>query len=301
MCPKVSPRTRSTAPGGLVPNAFGRYAPHSRATREASVSELEIVQVPQLKDNYAYVLHCPVEGVAAVVDCSEPPAVLEVIQGLGARLVALWATHHHWDHIGGHEELLERDSGLQVLGSAYDLENGRVPGQTRGLQDGEEARIGRHSARALHVPAHTLGHVAYYFEDAKALFCGDTLFGAGCGRLFEGTPEMMHRALNEVLGKLPGDTRVFCGHEYTESNLRFALHVDGENPAVRARMEQTQRARAQGESTVPSRVDLERETNPFMRVGEPAIQDAARRHGVEEVDDPAQVLGAIRAMKNAFS
>ena len=264
------------------------------------MNELEIVQVPQLKDNYAYVLHCRDEGVACVVDCSEPEAVLQIVSDLGARLIALWATHHHWDHIGGHVELLASQPDLQVLGSRYDLENSRVPGQTRGLQDGERVHIGAHSAVALHVPAHTLGHVAYYFEEAKALFCGDTLFGAGCGRLFEGTPELMHRALNEVLGRLPGDTRVFCGHEYTESNLRFALDVDGENQAVIDRMKAVQAARAEGLSTVPSRMDLELETNPFMRLGEPSIREAARRHGVEDEDNPAEILGAIRALKNAF-
>jgi len=265
------------------------------------VGELEIVQVPQLKDNYAYVLHCRDEGVACVVDCSEPPAVLAVIRDLGAKLVALWATHHHWDHIGGHEELLAEDAKLEVYGSSYDMENGRVPGQTRGLVDGESVQIGRHTARALDVPAHTLGHVAYYFEGAKAVFCGDTLFGAGCGRLFEGTPELMHRALNEVLGVLPGDTRVFCGHEYTESNLRFALHVDGDNPAVVERYDSVREARARGESTVPSTMALELQTNPFMRIGEVPLQEAARAHGVADLKDAAQVLGAIRALKDGFS
>ena len=265
------------------------------------MTELEIVQVPQLKDNYAYVLHCRDQGVASVVDCSEPEVVLRVVSDLGARLIALWATHHHWDHIGGHAELVARDPELEVIGSSYDLANARVPGQTRGVKDGERVALGAHSATALHVPAHTLGHVAYYFEEAKAVFCGDTLFGAGCGRLFEGTPALMHRALNEVLGTLPGDTRVFCGHEYTESNLRFALHVDGDNRAVVDRMKTVQAARAKGLSTVPSRMDLELATNPFMRVGEVSIREAARRHGIEDVDNPAEVLGAIRALKDTFS
>jgi hydroxyacylglutathione hydrolase len=268
---------------------------------EETLAELEIVQIPQLKDNYAYVLHCREEGVACVVDCSEPEAVLSVVSDLGARLVALWATHHHWDHIGGHEELVAGSPDLEVVGSIYDLENARVPGQTRGLEDGERVTLGVHSARALHVPAHTLGHVAYYFEEAKAVFCGDTLFGAGCGRLFEGTPAQMNRALNEILGALPGDTRVFCGHEYTESNLRFALHVDGDNLATRERAESVRRARAAGQPTVPSRMDLELATNPFMRVGEPAIQEVARAHGVEDLDSPAEVLGALRVLKNGFS
>lgn len=265
------------------------------------MAELEIVQVPQLKDNYAYVLHCRDEGVACVVDCSEPAAVLDVVRRLDARLVALWATHHHWDHIGGHQELLSAIPDLEVIGSSYDLENARVPGQTRGVSHGDRVGLGVHGARALHVPAHTLGHVAYYFEDAKAVFCGDTLFGAGCGRLFEGTPAQMHRALNEILGTLPGDTRVFCGHEYTEANLRFALHVDGGNPAVQERWETVRVARRAGASTVPSSMEEELATNPFMRVGEPAIQEVARAHGVVDLDDEAEVLGAIRALKNSFS
>jgi hydroxyacylglutathione hydrolase len=298
----LSARGRGAAHRWLVRGAFERYAEVSSETDlGGDVAELEIVQVPQLKDNYAYVLHCRDEGVACVVDCSEPEAVLAVVSDLDARLVALWATHHHWDHIGGHKELLAAYPDLEVIGSSYDLENARVPGQTLGLGHGELITLGAHEARALHVPAHTLGHVAYYFEDAKAVFCGDTLFGAGCGRLFEGTPDQMNRALNEILGTLPGDTRVFCGHEYTESNLRFALHVDGDNSAVRERMEGVQRARSAGESTVPSRMDLELATNPFMRVGEPAIQEAARAHGVDNVHNPGEVLGAIRALKNSFS
>jgi hydroxyacylglutathione hydrolase len=264
------------------------------------LSELEIVQVPQLKDNYAYVLHCREESVAAVVDCSEPPAVLSVIQGLGARLVALWATHHHWDHIGGHEALLRDHPDLEVLGSAYDMENGRVPGQTRGLAHGDEVSLGSHRAQCLHIPAHTLGHIAYHFEGARAVFSGDTLFGAGCGRLFEGTPGQMYRALVEVLGALPSETRVFCGHEYTESNLRFALHVDGDNPQVSARMDRVREARARGESTVPSILSEEWETNPFMRADHSALQQAASAHGVEDTNDPVAVLGALREMKNRF-
>jgi hydroxyacylglutathione hydrolase len=264
------------------------------------MSELKIVQVPQLKDNYAYVLHCQEEGVAAVVDCSEPPAVLRVIEDLGARLVALWATHHHWDHIGGHEALLRDHPDLEVLGSTYDMENGRVPGQTRGIAHGEEVSLGSQRAQGLHIPAHTMGHIAYHFEAAGAVFSGDTLFSAGCGRLFEGTPQLMHRALMEILGALPPETQVFCGHEYTESNLRFALHVDGDNPDVSERMDRVRAARARGESTVPSRLSEEWATNPFMRADQPALQEAVRAMGVQDTDDPVAVLGALREMKNRF-
>jgi len=264
------------------------------------VADLEIVTVPQRSDNYAYVLHCREEGVACVIDCSEPPAVLEAVRELDARLVALWATHHHYDHVGGHEELLALVPNLEVLGSTYDHDNGRIPGQTRGVAHGEAVTIGAHRGCGLHIPGHTLGHIAYYFEDMGVVFTGDTLFGAGCGRLFEGTPAMMSRALREVLGGLPGETRVFCGHEYTESNLRFALHVDGDNPAVVDRADKVRAARQRGEPTVPFTIAAEWETNPFMRGHEQALQDIAATHGVDDVDDPSAVLGALRSLKDRF-
>jgi hydroxyacylglutathione hydrolase len=177
-----------------------------------------------------------------------------------------------------------------VLGHVLDAD--RLPGFTRGLEEGDVVRVGRESARILHIPAHTRGHIAYVFDEAKAVFCGDTLFAAGCGRLFEGTPEMMFTALHEKLGSLPDDVRVFCGHEYTESNLRFAAHVEPSNRAVAEKLERVRAIRSRCEAdwhdagpdemTVPSTLADERATNPFLRA-----RDAAE-------------LGRLRAEKDGF-
>ena len=204
-------------------------------------------------------------------------------------LPGLVNTHHHFDHSMANPKLAERYSA-PVFGHASD--DGRLPGLTDGLEEGDTVSIGNQSARVLFIPAHTKGHIAYVFDDARAIFCGDTLFAAGCGRLFEGTPEMMYTALVEKLGALPDDYRVFCGHEYTESNLAFAAHVDPDNSAVlekRKRVQQIRKGAAAdwhdatpAEMTIPTTIGEERATNPFMRA-----KDAAE-------------LGRIRAEKDSF-
>ena len=166
----------------------------------------------------------------------------------------------------------------------------RLAGFTNGLEEGDTIRVGRESARILFIPAHTRGHIAYVFDAAKAVFCGDTLFAAGCGRLFEGTPAMMYTALVEKLGRLPGDTRVFCGHEYTASNLRFAAHVEPDNAAVTAALARAARARAgaapdwhdatPAEMTVPSTIADEHATNPFLRAG--SVEELGRRRALKD-------------------
>jgi hydroxyacylglutathione hydrolase len=175
-----------------------------------------------------------------------------------------------------------------VFGHRSDKE--RLAGFTNGLEEGDTITVGRESARILFIPAHTRGHIAYVFDAAKAVFCGDTLFSAGCGRLFEGTPEMMYRALVEKLGALPGDTRVFCGHEYTTGNLRFAAHVEPDNTAVRAAALRVAQARANAakdwhdatpaEMTVPTTIADEHATNPFLRAG--SIEELGRRRALKD-------------------
>ena len=250
---------------------------------------LRIERIPTLGDNYTYLLTCEESGESAVVDAPEEGPVVERIEKLGAKLTKVLSTHHHWDHSAANPELAKRYE-VPVFGHSSD--DGRLPGLTDGLDEGDTISVGRQTARILFIPAHTRGHIAYVFDDAEAVFCGDTLFAAGCGRLFEGTPEMMFTALHEKLGTLPDSTRVFCGHEYTESNLRFAAHLEPENEAVKAKLERVQALRAgpaadwhdatPEEMSIPSTLAEERATNPFLRA-----TDAAD-------------LGRIRELKDSF-
>ena len=250
---------------------------------------LRIERIPTLGDNYTYLIVCEDTGEAGVVDAPEEQPVYDRVDSVGANVVKVLSTHHHFDHSMANPKLAERYSA-PVFGHASD--DGRLPGLTDGLEEGDTVSIGNQTARILFIPAHTKGHIAYVFDDAKAIFCGDTLFAAGCGRLFEGTPEMMYTALVEKLGALPDDYRVFCGHEYTESNLAFAAHVDPDNSAVLEKRKRVQEIRkgaaadwhdaTPAEMTIPTTIGEERATNPFMRA-----KDAAE-------------LGRIRAEKDSF-
>lgn len=247
---------------------------------------LRIERIPTLRDNYTYLLICDETGEAAVVDAPEEGPVVARAEGLGARVTKILSTHHHPDHAAANPALARR-WGAPVYGHASDRD--RLAGFTNGLEEGDAVPVGRHAARILFIPAHTRGHIAYVFDDAKAVFCGDTLFAAGCGRLFEGTPEMMFAAMRK-LGALPDDTRVFCGHEYTESNLRFAAHVEPENHAVAAKLERVRAVRSQraedwhaavpAEMTVPSTMGEERETNPFLRAA--SAEELGRRRAAKD-------------------
>jgi hydroxyacylglutathione hydrolase len=238
---------------------------------------LRIERIPTLGDNYTYLLVCEATGEAAVVDAPEADRVLRRVEAIGCRVAKVLSTHHHLDHSAANPELAKR-FGAPVFAHASDA--ARVPGFTDGLEEGDSVSVGREVARVLFIPAHTRGHIAYVFDAAGAVFCGDTLFAAGCGRLFEGTPEMMWSALHEKLGRLPDATRVYCGHEYTESNLRFAAHVEPANAEVAAKLERVRRIRAHAapdwhaaapdEMTIPSTMGEERATNPFLRAGSAA-------------------------------
>jgi len=259
------------------------------------LGRVEVTIVPCLKDNYAYLLRAPGSTHAVVVDASEAEPVLAALDKLGLPLGAILATHHHPDHVLGNEELVRRYPGIDVFGSAHD--RGRIPEQTKFVADEEVINVCGFTFRCLLVPGHTLGAVAYYGHGA--VFTGDTLFAAGCGRLFEGTPQMMHESLNVKLASLPGDTRVYCGHEYTASNLRFAAHVEPSNTAVQTKANKVAELRARGEPTVPSTLAEERATNPFMRVhSSEIIASVAARLGQHPT--PEAVLGAVRAAKDKF-
>jgi hydroxyacylglutathione hydrolase len=250
---------------------------------------LRIERIPTLQDNYSYLVVCEASGEAAVVDAPEAEPVLRRVDELGCRVTKVLSTHHHFDHSAANPELAKRFDA-PVFGHVSDAE--RIPGFSDGLEEGDSIEVGRESARILFIPAHTRGHIAYVFDAAKAVFCGDTLFAAGCGRLFEGTPEMMYEALCEKLAALPDDMRVFCGHEYTASNLAFAAHVEPDNAAVREKQERVAKIRARAaadwhdataaEMTIPSTIGEERATNPFMRAAS------------------AAELGRRRAQKDSF-
>lgn len=255
---------------------------------------MRVVPVACLKDNYAYLVIGD-DGGAAVVDASDASAVLDAIRREGVRPRAIWSTHHHWDHVGGNEELAAA-LGLEVVGHSSD--RGRLPGLTRGVETGDEVGVGDLVARCIHIPGHTLGAVAYYIEreTERVVFTGDTLFCAGCGRMFEGTPAQMHASL-ERLRALPADTRVYCGHEYTENNLRFAADVEPGNSDVTRARDRAAKLRAAGQPTVGTTLDEEGRTNPFLRVRSREIR---RRLGVADDADEVTAFAAIRAAKDVF-
>lgn len=257
---------------------------------------MRITPIPCLQDNYAYLVVCERTNRAGVVDPSEAEPVLSAVQQAGVELVAILNTHHHWDHIGGNKGLLQRYPGLEVYGHASD--KGRIDGQTQFLQHGDTFRLGELEVRALHNPGHTSGAISYVIEDA--VFTGDTMFAAGCGRLFEGTPQNMYESLCKTIGGLPEQTRVFFGHEYTEANLRFAAHVEPDNRDVQARLEAVRKRRQAGEFTTPSTLAEEWRTNPFMRVDSATIQAAVKKADPRNDLSPVNVLGTVRELKNRF-
>lgn len=266
---------------------------------------MRIRQIPILRDNYAYLIVDDVAGVMAVVDPAEPGAICAALAEESARLTHILCTHHHWDHSGGNVEMKRRFPEALIVGGARDAH--RIPEIGLEVTDGQSVTIGGLTAEVREVPCHTSGHVAYLFgpppelsssagraRQGPALFCGDTLFVAGCGRFFEGGGAQMHRALNGVFGALPDDTRVYCGHEYTVANLRFAASVEPDNPAITAKASWARAQRAAGRSTVPSTIGEEKTYNPFMRVSEAPVQAAMG------TTDPVSTMSALRAAKNAF-
>ncbi len=253
--------------------------------------------IPCLADNYAYLIHDAATGQTALIDVPEAPPILARLAEKGWTLGQIFITHHHSDHIDGVAEIVAA-TGAQVLGGADDAH--RLPPLTRALREGDTVTVGAHKGRVLDVPGHTVGHIAFVFDGAgeggeTLAFTADSLMAAGCGRLFEGTPAQMWDSLQK-LNALPDDTWVCSGHEYTTSNLAFAAHVDGANPALLARIEKVKKARAEGRATVPSRLSGERATNPFLRAGEAALKAAA---GNPDAPD-GETFAALRAMKDNF-
>ena len=253
---------------------------------------LTIHLVPCLSDNYAYLVHEPETNSVAVVDPSEAAPVFAALDRHKLKLTHILNTHHHFDHTGGNLELKER-TGARVVGPRADRE--RIPGIDEEVGEGDTRALGKAKAKIFDIPAHTKGHIAFWFEADKAVFTGDTMFAMGCGRLFEGTPAQMWSSLSK-LAALPPDTRVYCGHEYTLSNGRFAVTLEPNNQALKKRMTEVERLRAEGKSTIPSTIGLERETNPFLR---PTSGELRRALGLDTAD-LVEVFAETRRRKDVF-
>ncbi len=252
----------------------------------------EIIAIPAFSDNYIWAIVGP--GSAAVVDPGDAGPVLRFLEARGLRLSAILITHHHGDHVGG-VEALRTQADVPVFGPAGES----IPALTHRLREGDRVDLSAVGARfeVLEVPGHTRGHIAYV--GGGALFCGDTLFACGCGRLFEGDPPQMAASLAK-LAALPGGTRVYCAHEYTLSNIRFALAVEPGNQALRERERRERARRERGEPTLPSTIAEELATNPFLRSAEAAVGAAAARQAGRALRDAVDVFAVLRAWKNAF-
>lgn len=236
---------------------------------------LEVVRIPVLHDNYVWLVHDAASGETAVVDPAVAEPVLEAAATRGWRITQIWNTHWHGDHVGGNAAI-KAATGCAITGPAAEV--GKIGTLDVLVGEGDMVRIGDHQARVMAVPAHTAGHIAYHLADDAMIFVGDTLFAMGCGRLFEGTAAQMFDAMARFAA-MPDDTIVYCAHEYTQSNGRFALTVEPDNSAIAARMAMVDAARARGEATVPTSIGLERDTNIFMRaknVDELAARRAAK-------------------------
>lgn len=252
---------------------------------------LEIQQIPALRDNYIYLLREPVSGAVGAVDPSVAAPVLAALSSRGWKLTHIINTHHHPDHTGGNLELKAATKAI-IVGPLAD--KGRIPGIDVAVGDGDTFQFGSEAATVYDVPGHTRGHIAYWFKDSQVLFSGDTLFLMGCGRLFEGTPQQMWTSLSK-LKALPPATRVYCGHEYTQANARFALTVEPKNADLVARAKRVDAMRAAGQSTVPGTMADELATNPFLRADVPDLQRAMGAPG-----DAVATFAAIRKAKDNF-
>ena len=256
----------------------------------------EIIPIPAFADNYIWLLRHG--SVAAIVDPGDATPVITHLERSGIALCAILATHHHGDHVGGIPALLARWQ-VPVFGPARE----KIPGRTQALSGGDSIKVPGIDATfdVIDVPGHTSGHIALFgeFAGGPVLFCGDTLFTGGCGRLFEGTPDQMWASLS-ALAALPPETRVYCGHEYTLANLRFALAVEPDNTDLRAREAREQAKRGRGEPTVPSTIGVERATNPFLRAHLPQVLSAAAAHAGRAMANDVESFATLREWKNKF-
>jgi hydroxyacylglutathione hydrolase len=255
---------------------------------------MKVVPIPQLSDNYAYLIIDPSTRDACIVDCAEAGPVLAAVEREQVKLTAILPTHHHFDHVGGNEDLLAALPGLSV----YGVDN-RIPGLTQNVAENDVVAVGELRARVIFIPAHTTGHIAYYFENEAAVFTGDTLFAGGCGRLFEGNPAMMITSLSK-LRALPDDTKIYFGHEYTENNLRFARSLEPDNEVLRAKYEWAKTSTKKGEYTTPTTIESEKETNPFLRWESAELRATLAEQFPDLPMDDVSVFGKTRELKDNF-
>jgi hydroxyacylglutathione hydrolase len=252
----------------------------------------QIAVIPSLKDNYAYLAHDLATGATVVIDVPEAAPILKELDSRGWKASHILITHHHADHIDG-VEALSAATGARVIGAAADAY--RLPPLDEAVLPGDSVRIGVQAAEVIDVPGHTIGHIAFYFPESRTLFTGDSLMVMGCGRLFEGTPAQMWDSLSRLM-TLPGDTRIFSGHEYAATNARFALTVEPGNPDLISRAADIDQVRAAGGFTVPATLAEECATNPFLRAGLAEMKAALGMQGAEDVD----VFAELRARRNTF-
>jgi len=253
---------------------------------------IEIKQIPVLRDNYIYLVHLADSGHTVAVDPAKARPVLSALAESGWSLTHIFNTHHHADHVGGNLEL-KRSTGCEIVGSCKD--SPRIPGLDRRVSHGECITLGHREVQVMEVSGHTCGHLAYWLAEASALFVGDTLFSLGCGRLFEGTADQMWQSLTRIRA-LPANTRIYCAHEYTEANARFALTVEPGNRNLQKRAEEVRHLRQGGHPTVPSLLAEERACNPFLRPDSPAIR---ANLGLMKADD-LTVFTTLRRLKDVF-
>jgi hydroxyacylglutathione hydrolase len=253
---------------------------------------MDIQLIPAFSDNYVYLFKDPASEAVGIVDPGEAEPVLAALDRLGWRPTHIFNTHHHADHIGGNGVLKQR-FGCTIVGPAAD--RNRIPDLDVAVGEEDTYRFGSQEVRVFETPGHTSGHISLWFSEASALFSGDTLFALGCGRLFEGTPAQMWNSLLK-LRALPADTRIYCGHEYTLSNARFAVTVDPDNPALKERAADIVILRDAGKPTIPTTLGVERATNPFLRADDPGVAAAVGLAGA----DPVEVFAEIRRRKDRF-
>lgn len=253
---------------------------------------LQIVTVPCLSDNYAYLLHDETSGETAVVDVPEAAPIEAELDRRGWKLSHIFLTHHHADHVQGVAGLRAR-TDARVIGAAADAH--RLPPLDMEVKDGDAFMFGNEEVRVMDVPGHTVGHIAFYLPDSAAAFTADSLMALGCGRVFEGTMAQMWDSLSKLAG-LPEDTMIYSGHEYTANNARFALTIEPGNAALKTRAEQVKQARDSGKPTVPSRLGEELATNPFLRAGLPEVKESLDMSGAPD----AEVFAEIRRRKDSF-
>jgi len=247
-----------------------------------------------LKDNFGVLVHDSGSGATAAIDAPDADAIIAAAASKGWELTDLLITHHHADHIQGAPGLKARFPKLRIAGPAK--EASRIGALDVPLSEGDYAQVGRIAASVIETPGHTAGHICYWFEQDEIAFCGDTLFALGCGRVFETPLSVMWDSLSKLADRLPGETEIYCGHEYTQANARFAVTVEPDNVVLKGRVEEIARLRAAGRATLPTTMVLELATNPFLRAEEPEVQAALGMAGA----DPAAVFAELRTRKDRF-